>query len=70
MIEEETPITRDDLAHSIRSVRGEVDAQVEASTAKLIPFAIGGGILLLIIAYLIGRRVGTTRSTVVEIRRI
>ncbi len=70
MADEEDPITRDDLAQSIRSARGEVDAQVGATTAKLVPLAIGGGVLLLIVAYLIGRRVGTTKSTVVEIRRI
>jgi len=67
---DDAPITRDDLAESIRSVRGDLDAQVESTAAKLMPLAIGGGLLLLIIAYLIGRRVGTTKSTVVEIRRI
>ncbi len=70
MAEQETPITRDDLVESIRSVRGEVDAQVESKLAKLLPVAIGGGVLLLVITYLIGRRVGATKSTVVEIRRI
>jgi len=70
MADDDTPITRDDLAQSIRSARGDLDAQVESTTARLMPLAIGGGLLLLIIAYLIGRRVGTTKSTVVEIRRI
>jgi len=64
------PITRDQIAESLRSVRGEVTAEVEAGTKKLLPVAISGGVLLLVIAYLIGRRVGTTKSTVVEIRRI
>ncbi len=70
MADNDEPITRDDLAESIRSARGDLDAQVESTAAKLMPLAIGGGLLLLIIAYLIGRRVGTTKSTVVEIRRI
>ena len=32
--------------------------------------AIGIGVILLVLAYLSGKRVGTTKSTVVEIRRI
>lgn len=64
------PITRDQLADSIRSVRGDVTEEVEAGAKKLIPAAVAGGVLMLLLAYLIGKRVGTTKSTVVEIRRI
>jgi hypothetical protein len=64
------PITRDQIAESIRSVRGDVTEQVETGAKKLIPAAIAGGVLVLVLAYMIGRRVGTTKSTVVEIRRI
>ncbi len=70
MADDTPPITRDDLAESIRSVRGEVEGQAKESATRLIPVAIGAGFLVLLIAYLIGRRVGTTKSTVVEIRRI
>ena len=42
----------------------------DAAKSTLVPVAIGAGVLVLIIAFLIGKRVGTTRSTVVEIRRI
>ena len=58
------PITRDQIAESIRSVRGDITEEAETRAKKLIPAAIAG------LAYLIGRRVGTTKSTVVEIRRI
>ena len=64
------PITRDQIAESIRSVRGEATEEAEAGARKLIPVAIAGGVAILVIAYFIGRRVGTTKSTVVEIRRI
>ncbi len=64
------PITRDQIAESLRSVRGEITEEVEAGTKKLIPVAVAGGVVMLLLAYLIGRRVGTTKSTVVEIRRI
>ena len=34
------------------------------------PYAIFGGLLLLVLVYLVGKRVGKTKSTIVEIRRI
>lgn len=64
------PITRDQIADSIRSVRGDVTEEVGSQAKKLVPAAIAGGVLILVLAYMIGRRVGTTKSTVVEIRRI
>ena len=68
---DETPrITRDDIEQSFRDVSGEITGQVQSQTNKLIPAAVGVSLLLLFIAYVLGKRVGTTKSTVVEIRRI
>ncbi len=68
---DETPrITRDDIEQGIRDVSGEITGQAQAAAPKIIPVAVGASLLLLFIAYLIGKRVGTTKSTVVEIRRI
>ena len=63
-------ISPDDLESSLRSFVGDAEQKAQSSARKLIPVVAGGGILILIIAYLIGKRVGTTKSTVVEIRRI
>lgn len=70
MIDDTRPITREDLDAGLRSVVGEVEQKAEARAKGLLPVAIGGGVVLLILAYLIGKRVGKTKSTVVEIRRI
>ena len=68
---DETPrITRDDIEQGLRDVTGEVRGQAQAQAPKTIPVAVGAGLLLLFIAYLVGKRVGATKSTVVEIRRI
>ena len=68
---DETPrITRDDIEAGIRDVTGEIRGQVDDAKPKLIPAAVGVSLVLLFLAYLIGKRVGTTKSTVVEIRRI
>ena len=63
-------ITRDDIEQGLRDVTGEVRGQAQAQAPKIIPVAVGAGLLLLFIAYLVGKRVGATKSTVVEIRRI
>ena len=68
---DETPkITREDIEAGFRDLSNEVQGQVDDAKPKIIPAAIGGGLLLLFLAYVIGKRVGTTKSTVVEIRRI
>jgi hypothetical protein len=68
--EETPPITRDDIESGLRSVVGDAEQRAEATAKKLMPVAIGAGLLVLYVVYRLGRRVGTTKSTVVEIRRI
>ena len=66
----ENKITRDDLDSTLRSVIGEVEQQASDGARRLLPPAVGAGVALLVVAYFLGRRAGTTRSTVVEVRRI
>ena len=70
MSDTDTLITRDDLESSFRSLKDDIDRSAEEARSKLIPAGILVAILLLVLAYLLGRRVGKTKSTVVEIRRI
>ena len=63
-------ITREDLDSTLRSVVGEVEQQATTGARRLLPVAIGAGVAMPMVAYFLGRRVGATRSTVVEIRRI
>lgn len=70
MADDTTPITRDDIERGFRDLSDEISGQADAAKSKLIPLAVGGGLLVLFLAYLVGKRVGTTKSTVVEIRRI
>jgi hypothetical protein len=55
----DTPITRDDI-----------DRSADDARSKAIPAGIFLLVVVVVIAYLMGKRVGRTRSTVVEIRRI
>ena len=70
MADETSKITRDDLELGFRELSNEVQGQVDEAKPKLLSAAVGAGLLLLAVAYLIGKRVGGTKSTIVEIRRI
>jgi hypothetical protein len=67
---EPSTITREDIEQGLRSVHGDVIDSAHDQTPRLVPVVIGLGVLALILAFLAGRRIGRTRSTVVEIRRI
>ena len=54
MTEENPPITRDDIEQGIRDLSGEITGQAQAAAPKLMPVAVGAGLLLLGVAYLIG----------------
>ncbi len=70
MAEQPSKITRDDLESSFRAVKGDVDQRALLAKENGKPYAIAGAVLLLLLTYLIGRRVGKRKSTIVEIRRI
>jgi uncharacterized protein YfaP (DUF2135 family) len=64
------PINRSDIEGKLREIRGEVDSTTNA--AKPAVMAVAGVAVVLVIgaAYLLGRRKGKKKSTVVEIRRV
>lgn len=63
-----------DIEAQIRRITGQVDRTVERTTEavkpKLVPLGVAGGLVLVSLAYLLGRRRGRRKSTVVEIRRV
>ena len=63
-------ITRDDIESKLRELRGQVEDVGNASKG----YAIAAGVAVLTIvvggAYLLGRRKGKKRATIVEIRRV
>jgi hypothetical protein len=63
-------ISRDDLEAKFRSIKGDVDQRTLMAKESAKPFAIGGAVLVLLLVYLIGKRVGKKKSTIVQIRRI
>jgi hypothetical protein len=63
-------ITRDDLEAKFRELEGGAREQVASVRSTVITAGLIGLVLLLLLAFLLGRRRGKLRSTVVEIRRV
>jgi hypothetical protein len=64
------PVGRSDIEAKLREIRGEVDST--ATAAKPAAMAVAGVVVVALLAgaYLLGRRKGKKKSTVVEIRRV
>lgn len=65
-----TRITRADLESKLREVRGEVEEKGEAAKSTGLTIALVGIAAVVGLAFLLGRRRGRRKSTVVEIRRV
>jgi hypothetical protein len=64
------PITRDDLEAKLDQLRGATEPGAQKARGVGIAAAIAGGILLVVAAYIIGKRKGRKRRTIVEVRRV
>ncbi len=64
------PITRSDIESKLRELQGEVDSNLESARSVGIVAGVVGAVLLVLLAYFLGRRRGKKRQTVFEIRRI
>ena len=64
------PISRGDLEAKLRELQGDVEETAQAATSTLI--TVGAVVLVgvVAVAFLLGRRKGRRRTTVVEVRRI
>jgi hypothetical protein len=63
-------ITRADIEGKLRDMRGEVEQTAEAAKAPIMAIGAGVAAVIVIAAFLMGKRRGRRRSTVVEIRRV
>ncbi|HEX8804145.1 MAG TPA: hypothetical protein VF743_08125 [Acidimicrobiales bacterium] len=63
-------VTRADLEAKFRELQGEAREQVASARGTLV--AVGGvvAVVLALIVFLLGRRAGKQRTTIVEIKRI
>jgi len=64
------PIGRDDLEAKMRELQGEVTETAESATSKLVTIGAVVVVGVIAVAFLLGRRKGKKRTTVVEVRRL
>jgi hypothetical protein len=63
-------VSRDDIEAKLRQIQGEVGRTADAAKPIGIAAAAALAVVLVGAAYLLGRRRGRKRTTVVEIRRV
>ena len=63
-------VTRDDIEHKLRELQGGVKDTVDDQKSTLLTVAAVGGLVLVLIVFLLGRRSGRKKTTLVEIRRL
>ena len=62
-------VSRHDIENKLRALQGDVQGKVDDRRSSLMVVAGGVGIALVIVFFLLGRRSGRRRSTIVEVRR-
>jgi hypothetical protein len=62
-------VTPEDIRSKLTEIQGEATEQVEAVKNQVVAAGVLVGILLLMIAFLLGRRSGKRASAVIEVRR-
>jgi len=63
-------ISPDDLEGKLRAFQGDIQSKVDSKKNTMIAVGAGAVTLLLIVFFLMGKRSGKKKTTLVEIRRI
>ncbi len=66
----EEKITREQIEAKFRDVTGGVTTEVEGVKSQALAVGLAVAVLTVAVVYLVGRRRGRRRSTIVEVRRI
>lgn len=69
-VDVDRPVSKADIEAKLREIRGEVDETTGAAK----PYALAAGVAVAVavvgLAFVLGRRKGKKRTTVVEVRRV
>ncbi|HVM10708.1 MAG TPA: hypothetical protein VM345_19765 [Acidimicrobiales bacterium] len=63
-------VSRNDIEAKLREIRGEVDSSAQAAKPAALTIVAVAAVVVIGAAYMLGRRKGRLKSTVVEIRRV
>ncbi len=62
-------ITRDDIKAKLEEIQGDATQTVEDARSRLIAVGVAVGAVVLIGAFLLGRRGGRRQTTIIELKR-
>jgi hypothetical protein len=65
-----TKISPDDIRAKLNEIDAEINETTEAAKPAGIAIAVGAAVLLLLAVFLLGRRKGRRKTTIVEVRRL
>ncbi|HMR95334.1 MAG TPA: hypothetical protein PKA87_16015 [Microthrixaceae bacterium] len=63
------PITPADIKNKLGDIQGEAQEQVESAKNQILAVGVVVAVLMLLAAFLLGRRGGKRASAVIEVRR-
>ena len=63
-------VERDDIERKLREIRGEIDEVGSSARSYLLAAGAAAAVVVVAAAFLLGKRKGKRKRTVVEIRRI
>ncbi|HKY14466.1 MAG TPA: hypothetical protein VJM33_06040 [Microthrixaceae bacterium] len=63
------PITRDDIKAKLLEIQGDATDTVHSAKNQLIAVGVAVATVVVVAAFLIGRRGGRRRSTIIELKR-
>jgi len=66
----EKPVTRADIEAKLAEIRGVTDDTAEVAEGAAKTCLVVAGVGVVVVAFLLGRRRGRNKSTIVEVRRI
>jgi len=64
------PITKADIQHKLKELKGEVDTEVGDAKSVAITVGVVVAVVVVLTAFALGRRRGKRLATIVEIRRV
>jgi hypothetical protein len=62
-------ITRDDIRSKLEEIQGDATQTVHDARNQLIAVGVAVGAVVIVAAFLLGRRGGRRKSTIIELRR-
>ncbi|MGH9152329.1 MAG: hypothetical protein ACRD03_08030 [Acidimicrobiales bacterium] len=69
-VDADRPVTRATIEAKLREIRGEVETTTDSARPYAVVAGIAAAVVVVGVAYLLGRRKGRKRTTVVEVRRV